>query len=63
MGQVIGRSDRTGSQPASDPISSTNVLATIMHTLFDVGQVRVMTGVPREVERVITGGQPIRELV
>jgi uncharacterized protein (DUF1501 family) len=63
MGQVIGRSDRTGSRPAGDPISSMNVLATIMHTLFDVGQVRLMTGIPKEVERVITGGQPIRELV
>lgn len=63
MGQVIGKSDRTGSQPAVDPISSTNVLATIMHTLFDIGQVRLMTGIPQEVERVITGGQPIRELV
>ena len=63
MGQVVGKSDRTGSQPAVDPISSTNVLATIMHTLFDIGQVRLMTGIPKEVERVITGGQPIRELV
>lgn len=63
MGQVIGRSDRTGSQPAGDPISSMNVLATIMHTLFDVGQVRLMTGIPKEVERVITGSHPIRELV
>ncbi len=63
MGQVIGKSDRTGSEPAGDPISSTNVLATIMHTLFDIGQVRLMTGIPNEVERVITGGEPIRELV
>lgn len=63
MGQVVGKSDRTGSQPAGDPISSTNVLATIMHTLFDIGQVRLMTGIPQDVQRVITGGQPIRELV
>ncbi len=63
MGQVIGRSDRTGSQPAGDPISSANVMATVMHTLFDIGQVRLMTGIPKEVERVITGSQPIRELV
>jgi hypothetical protein len=63
MGQAIGRSDRTGSRPASDPISSSNVLATIMHALFDIGQVRLMTGIPREVVRVITGGQPIAELV
>ena len=63
MGQVIGRSDRTGSQPASDPISSQDVLATIMHSLLDIGQVRLMTGIPADVERVITAGQPIRGLV
>ena len=63
MGQVIGRSDRMGSHPVSDPISSTNVLATIMHTLLDIGQLRLETGVPKDVERIITSGQPIRELV
>ena len=63
MGQVVGRSDRTASEPASEPISSANVLATIMHTLFDVPKVRLLPGVPREVEQVITSGQPIRELV
>jgi hypothetical protein len=63
MGQVIGQSDRTGSQPVSDPISSDNVLATIMHSLFDIGQVRLMSELPTEVERVITGGQPIHGLV
>ncbi|MCP4786499.1 MAG: DUF1501 domain-containing protein [Fuerstiella sp.] len=44
-------------------ISSNNVLATLMHTLFDVGELRLQTGVPRDVERIITGHQRIRELV
>lgn len=63
MGQVVGRSDKTGSAPASNPISSSDVLATVMHTLFDIGEVRLLTGIPKEVERVITAGTPIRELV
>lgn len=63
MGQVIGRSDKTGSAPSSDPISSGSVLATVMHSLFDTGKLRLQTGVPKDVERVITSGQPIRELV
>ena len=63
MGQVVGRSDRTGSHPASEPISSENVLSTIMHTLFNVGQLRLLTRVPVDVQRVVTSGQPIRELV
>lgn len=63
MGQIVGRSDRTASEPDSDAISSSSVLATIMHTLFDVGQLRLAPGVPRDVERIITGNVPIRELV
>ncbi len=63
MGQVIGRSDRTASAPATNPISSGNVLATIMHTLFDIGKVRIIPSVPSDVEQTITGNQPIRQLV
>lgn len=63
MGQVIGRSDRTGSQPASDPISSNQVLATIMHSLFDISQLRLRPGVPQDVAQVLTSGSPIRELI
>jgi uncharacterized protein (DUF1501 family) len=63
MGQVVGRSDRTGSAPASEPISSSNVLATIMHALFDIGQLRLLGGVPQDVLRVLTESAPIQELV
>jgi len=62
MGQVIGRSDRTGSQPASDPISSGQVLATLMNVLFDLGELRLMTGIPREVEQIISSGKRIEPL-
>ncbi len=62
MGQVIGRSDRTGSQPASDPISSGQVLATLMNVLFDLGELRLMTGIPREVEQIINSGKRIEPL-
>jgi len=63
MGQVIGQSDRIGGEPATDPISSADVLATVMHSLFDIPELRLVTGIPTDVERVITGGQPIRELI
>jgi uncharacterized protein (DUF1501 family) len=63
MGQVVGRSDSTASSPASNPISSKNVLATVMHTLFDIGEVRLLTNVPKDVEQVITAPEPIRQLV
>ena len=63
MGQVIGQSDKQGGEPASDPISSSNVLATIMHYLFDVGVLRVQTGIPKEVESLIVDGSPISQLI
>ena len=62
MGQVIGRSDRIGGEPASTPITSSNVLATVMHSLFDIGELRLQTGVSKEIEQIITTGQPIPEL-
>ena len=62
MGQVIGTSDRTGSQPASDPISSNQVLATVMNVLFDLGELRLMTGIPKEVEQISSSGKPIEPL-
>jgi hypothetical protein len=34
-----------------------------MHTLLDVGQVRTMTNIPADVARIITGPEPIRELM
>jgi hypothetical protein len=63
MGQVIGQSTRDAGEPATEPIEIKHLLATIMHTLLDVGALRTVTGVPSDVSRVITGADPIRELV
>jgi uncharacterized protein (DUF1501 family) len=49
MGQVIGRSARTGGEPNSDPVRIRHLIGTVMHTLFDVGQLRVVRGMPREI--------------
>jgi hypothetical protein len=40
-----------------------NLLATIMHTLFDMGELRVTRGVPQEVVRAATAADPIPGLV
>jgi hypothetical protein len=62
MGQVIGQSSRDGGRPASQPYTIRHITSTIMHTLFDVGKVRLLRGVPDDVSRFITEGEPIREL-
>jgi uncharacterized protein (DUF1501 family) len=58
-GQVIGQSNREGGEPASNPIRIPNLIATIMHTLLNVGEVRVASGLPTDVNRVLTESQPI----
>ena len=49
MGQVIGQSARNGGEPNSEPVRIKNVISTVMHTLFDVGQLRLVRGVGREI--------------
>ncbi|HBI45243.1 MAG TPA: DUF1501 domain-containing protein [Planctomycetales bacterium] len=63
MGQVIGQSNRDASQPLSEPVRIQNLLATIMHTLFDMGAVRLVPGAPREIAQTMTDYEPIRALL
>jgi uncharacterized protein (DUF1501 family) len=48
MGQVIGQSTRDGGGPLSQPVTIQHLVATIMHTLFDTGKLRVLRGLPRD---------------
>ncbi|MDP7015237.1 MAG: DUF1501 domain-containing protein [Pirellulaceae bacterium] len=63
QGVVVGRSDRNGGAPVSDPVSSSELLGTIMNALFDLGGLRLESGAPQEVVRLITAGKPIPQLV
>ncbi len=63
MGRVIGQSSRDGGEPASEAVTMKDLLATIMHTLLDIGEVRLMPGIPRRVVEAMTRGEPIRGLV
>ena len=63
MGQVIGHSDRTASRPATEPFDPRHLFATIMHTLFDVGELRLVQSVPREILQIIDRDQPINGLI
>ena len=43
-GQVIGRSTRDGGEPAQNPCNPKHLISTILHTVFDVGQLRLLPG-------------------
>jgi hypothetical protein len=58
-GQIIGQSTRDGAEPASEPVTSDDLVATIMHTLFDVAELRIRRGLPSELVRMINSGTPI----
>jgi hypothetical protein len=59
MGQVIGQSTRDAGEPATEPVRIQNLIATVLHTLFDVGELRIVPGVPREIGSVMTGWEGI----
>ena len=62
-GGVIGKSDARGGEPASRPIKMENLTATILHSLLDMNQVRVMNGISNDVLTTMTAPRPIRELL
>ncbi|MDB6003479.1 MAG: hypothetical protein JWR15_466 [Prosthecobacter sp.] len=62
-GQVIGQSSRNGGEPASEPVTIPDLIATIMHTLVDLGEARVTDGLPPGLLNALTRGEPIRGLV
>jgi hypothetical protein len=63
MGQVIGRSTANGGEPADSPVHRRDLLSTIWHTLFNVGELRLRPEATDEVARLITEGEPIRRLI
>lgn len=46
-GQVIGQSTSDGGEPASEPVNCKHLISTILHTVFDVGQLRLVPEMAR----------------
>jgi hypothetical protein len=63
MGQVIGRSTANGGEPADNPVHMRHLIGTIMHTLFNVGELRLRPDATGAVARLITESEPIRRLM
>jgi len=60
-GQIIGQSSLKNDAPVSEPYGPANLLSTVLHALFDIGQMRLDPGVPRELAR-LAEAKPIAEL-
>lgn len=63
MGRVIGRSSKDGGEPSENPVTIPDLVATILHTLVDVGQARLIDGLPANLLALLNRGTPIHGLV
>ena len=62
MGQVIGSSDPGAAHPAALPYTPENLVSTVLHTLFDVAQLRLQTELPTSLIRFAESTPPIEQL-
>jgi Protein of unknown function (DUF1501) len=58
-GRVVGRSSRDGAEPQSAPVTGQHLCATVLHTLFDVGLLRLVEDLPREFGQTMASWDPI----
>ena len=61
-GQIIGKSSRDGGEPATTPYNASHLMATIMHSRFDMGELRLESQFPRELMQMLEDTPPIQEL-
>ena len=52
-GKVIGQSDKNGGEPNSQPHDPGHLISTILRTVIDPGQLRLLAGVPQEITQLL----------
>jgi hypothetical protein len=62
-GQVVGASDRDGAKPVGPPTRPENLLATVLNTLFDPGQLRLMPNLSRDLLGMVTATEKVPGVV
>jgi hypothetical protein len=62
-GQIIGQSARRNDVPTTEPISTSQLFGTVMHTLLDLPTLRLARGVPRDLLALLERSAPIPGLV
>lgn len=59
-GNVIGASDRDGAEPDGDQQTPRHLISTILRTVLDPGELRLIPGIPRELNELVEHA-PIRD--
>ena len=59
LGQVIGQSTGDAGRPQTAPIGISNLIGTIFHTLFDVGELRIARTAPTSITNTLANYDPI----
>jgi len=49
QGRAIGSSDKMGGEPADNPLDPSHLISTIMNTMFNIGELRLVSGIPSQV--------------
>ena len=52
-GRVIGQSDRMGGEPVTDAFKPRHLISTILRSVIDPGQLRLLPNVPKEVTELL----------
>ena len=52
-GKVIGQSDKNGGEPNSIPHDPGHLISTILRTMIDPGQLRLIPGIPQEITELL----------
>jgi len=52
-GKVIGQSDKQGGEPNSKPYDPGHLISTILRTMIDPGQLRLIPGIPQEISELL----------
>jgi hypothetical protein len=59
MGRVIGQSTRDAGSPLTERVTIHNLVSTILHSLFDISEMRLSPSVPSEILRMANSAVPI----
>ena len=63
MGKIIGQSDRQAGEPITTPYTTKHLMGTVMQTLFDVGKMRLVSGIPPQLRRLVEQSSGFPELM